>query len=98
MLTLKVRSKLWLYPGLGGWHFITLPAKHARVIKISPRGVRRGWGSLRVKATIGRTTWNTSIFPERKSNSYVLPVKADVRKKENIEDGDSVLLTLEVMV
>ncbi|MGH2567933.1 MAG: DUF1905 domain-containing protein [Bacteroidota bacterium] len=98
MLTLKCRSRLWLYPGPGGWHFITLPTKLARLIKISQHGVRRGWGSLRVKATIGRTTWKTSIFPDRKSNSYILPVKADVRKKESIEEGDPVLLILEVMV
>ena len=97
MLTLKARSRVWLYPGRGGWHFITLPKKHARMIKAS-HGIRRGWGSLPVKVTIGKTTWKTSIFPEHMSSSYVLPVKADVRKKENIEAGDSVLLTLEVMV
>ena len=98
MLTLRVRSKLWLYPGPGGWHFITLPSKHAREIKTSLRGMRRGWGSLPVKATIGKTSWKTSIFPERKSASYVLPVKADVRKRENIEAGDTVVLALEVTI
>jgi len=96
MLTLKVRSRLWLYPGPGGWHFITLPAKNARVINISPRGMRRGWGSMRVKATIGKTTWNTSIFPDRKSKSYVLPVKADVRKKEAIKAGDTINFSLKI--
>jgi hypothetical protein len=60
--------------------------------------VRRGWGSLRVRATIGKTTWKTSIFPDEKSKSYVLPVKAEVRKKENIKDGEPVVLTLEIMV
>lgn len=51
---------------------------------------------MRVVATIGQTIWKTSIFPDRKSNSYVLPVKADIRNKEDIEDGDMVMLTLEV--
>lgn len=98
MLTLKVRSKLWLYPGVGGWHFITLPLKQAKVIKASRHGTRRGWGSLPVKATIGKTIWNTSLFPDSKSQSYVLPVKASVRKSEQIEEGDTVSLILEVMV
>ncbi len=98
MFTLKVRSKLWLYPGPGGWHFITLPSKHAREIKMSLRGMRHGWGSVPVKATIGKTAWKTSLFPERDSASYVLPVKADVRKREKIEEGDTIVLTLEVMV
>ncbi len=95
-LTLKFRSMLWRYHGPGAWHFITLPARHAKAIKLSSQATRRGWGSLRVVATIGQTIWKTSIFPDRKSNSYVLPVKADIRNKEDIEDGDMVMLTLEV--
>jgi hypothetical protein len=51
-----------------------------------------------VKATIGKTSWRTSIFPDSKSGSYVLPVKAGVRKKEKLEEGDTVALTLEVML
>jgi hypothetical protein len=96
MLTLKFRSKLWLYSAPGGWHFITLPLKHAAAIKALLRGPRRGWGSLPVTATIGNSSWKTSIFPERKSKSYLLPVKADVRKKESIGVGDTVAVTLEV--
>jgi hypothetical protein len=98
MLKMKIRSKLWLYPGPGGWHFITLPTQQAKEIKSSLRGMRRGWGSLPVKATIGKTTWKTSIFPDRKSSSYVLPIKADVRKKERIDEGDTVSLTLDVLM
>ncbi|HEX9615514.1 MAG TPA: DUF1905 domain-containing protein [Bacteroidota bacterium] len=96
VLTVKVRSKLWLYPGPGGWHFITLPKKQAAEIRRLFRGVPRGWGSVRVTATIGTTTWKTSLFPEAKSKSYVLPVKADVRKKEAIGEGDMVGLKLDV--
>jgi hypothetical protein len=98
MLKLTLRSKLWLYPGLGGWHFVTLPRNRAKEIKMHVGGIRRGWGSLPVTVTIGRTTWKTSIFPDSKSGSYVLPVKADVREKENLEAGDTVALKLEVMI
>lgn len=106
MLTVKFRSKLWLYPGPGGWparpqsgwHFITLPVTHAKTIKSLLLGTRRAWGSLPVKATIGKSSWKTSVFPDKKSNSYVLPVKADVRKKENLEDGDTISVTLQVSV
>lgn len=98
MLTMTFRSKLWLYPSPGGWHFITLPKARAREIKSSIHDARRGWGALPVKAKIGTTTWATSIFPDRKSASYLLPVKAAVRKRENIEDGDTVIMELEVKV
>lgn len=98
MLTVKFRSALWLYAGPGGWHFITLPPKHVAGIKASLKGMRRGWGSIPVQATIGDTTWKTSIFPDRKSNSYLLPVKAAVRNKEGIEDGDKVSVSLDLVL
>jgi len=98
MLSLRVRSKLWLYPGLGGWHFITLPQKQAKTIKALAGARRHGWGAVPVTVTIGRTTWKTSIFPEKKSASYVLPVKAGVRKKEKLDEGDVVAFTLEINI
>jgi hypothetical protein len=51
--------------GPGGWHFITLPVKHAATIKALLRSPRPGWGSLSVTATIGSSSWKTSIFPEK---------------------------------
>ena len=44
---------------------------------------------------IGQTTWQTSIFPN-KDGSYVLPVKAAVRKAETLKDGDPLTVHLEV--
>ena len=52
-------------------------------------GRRRGWGSLRVTAQIGATRWNTSIFPGDGA-TWLLPVKAEVRKAEGIGEGDAV--------
>lgn len=58
-------------------------------------GRRRGWGSLRVTARIGATEWQTSIFPGD-SASWLLPVKAAVRKAEGIAEGDAAAVTVEV--
>ncbi len=81
-------APLWLWNGKGAWHFVTLPVDESQIIKMAVP--RRGWGSVRVKARIGGTAWATSIFPDSKSGAYVLPVKADVRKAEDIEQGDAV--------
>lgn len=91
-----MRGKVWLYPGMAGWHFLTLPKKQADGIRTRFAAVKRGWGSLPVRATIGKTRWNTSIFPDKKSGSYVFPLKADVRKKEQITAGDVVAFTIEI--
>jgi len=91
------KAKIWLYQGgKASWHFITLPKKQSEQIKFFEGGLRRGWGSVPVTVTIGRTTWKTSIFPDTKSGSYLLPLKADVRKKEKISADDTVNVSLEV--
>lgn len=94
------KSKVWLYPGKAGWHFVTLPKKLSAQIKSMTKGARRGWGSVRVTATIGKTTWQTSIFPDSKKDVqkdvYVLPLKADVRKKEKANANDTISVLIEM--
>jgi hypothetical protein len=43
---------------------------------------------------IGRTEWTTSLFP--KDGHYLVPIRANVRKAENLEEGDKVTIWLEV--
>jgi hypothetical protein len=87
-------AQLWRFQGESSWHFLTLPLETAEDIRYYFSHVKRGWGSLRVAATIGATEWKTSIFSEKKSGSYILPVKALVRSAENIKAGDEVQVTL----
>ena len=56
----------------------------------------RPFGSLPVRAAIGRTSWSTSLFADTRTASYLLPVKADVRRREGIGDGDAVTVELVV--
>lgn len=94
--TYDMKAELWLYQGEAAWHFLTLPTKDAEIIKERFAGMKRGWGSLPVTATIGTSSWKTSIFPDKKSGSYLLPVKADVRKKEHLETGELIRFSIEV--
>lgn len=81
--TFKVSGKLWIYPGLGAWHFLTVNKKTAKEIKSISGHLRRGFGSLKVRVVAGRSEWTTSIFPT-KEGEYLLPIKAAVRKVENL--------------
>ena len=94
----RVTSEVWLYPGMAAWHFITVPKKQTDEIKKSFGHKARGWGSLPVVVSIGKTKWKTSIFPDKKSGTYLLPLKAEIRKKEGIYNGDVVNFTIEVKV
>lgn len=91
-----MRSKVWLYPGFAGWHFVSLPKKESREIRTRFSAIKRGWGSLPVIVTVGKTQWRTSIFPDNKTDTYVLALKADVRKKENISMGGTISYTIEI--
>lgn len=88
--TYKIQSKVWLYPGMAGWHFLTVPKKESEAIKKVHGKHARGWGSLPITATLGKTKWETSIFPDKQSGTYLLPLKAAVRRVEDVEAGESV--------
>ena len=83
-----------MHTGQGAWHFVTLPKDVADEIDELVGPDRRGFGSVRVVATIGATTWSTSIFPDTSAQSFVLPVKRAVRVAEGVEDGDLVEVRL----
>ncbi len=90
----EVVGTVWRYPGESAWYFLTLPGDLADEIRseVEPAG----FGSVRVTATVGATTWSTSVFPDKASGSYVLPVKAAVRRAERIDDGTTVSVHLVV--
>lgn len=97
VLTYTFRGKLWLYGGPASWYFVTLPKGLAKEIRMILGGATgRGWGSVRVSATIGATTWATSIFPDKKAGSFLLPVKAEVRRAEGLEEGAQVSVDLRI--
>jgi hypothetical protein len=94
-LVFTFETELWLYSGKSAWHFVTLPEKVSAEIRFF-RPEAKGFMPVPVKATIGGTVWKTSLFPDRKHNSHLLAVKADVRKREKLVAGDVVEVTLSI--
>ena len=94
---ITVTAPLWLWAGNNGsWHFITVPEELSGEIRAHAMAGLRGFGSVRVEATIDDVTWRSSVFPV-KSGGYILPVKADVRRKAGIGPDDLVTVTLELL-
>ncbi len=75
---------------------MSIPRKDGEDIKKHFGKKQRGWGSLPVVVTLGKTSWKTSIFPDKKSGTYLLPLKAEIRKKEEIFSGDKVSFSIEI--
>ena len=78
------------------WFFVILTGDVVGEIHYAAMGHTGGFGSVKVRATIGDTTWETSVFPSKESGGFVLPVKAAVRKAESLTEGDTVSLTLHI--
>lgn len=92
----KIKSQVLLYPGVAGWHFISIPKKESEKIKKDFNTLKRGWGSIPVIVVLGKTTWKTSIFRDRQSGGYLLPIKSEIRKKEHIFSEDIISFSLTI--
>lgn len=84
----KLKSEVWKWPGFAGWHFITLPKKISAEIK--KIGKSYGAGFVKVEVVVGTSTWTTSLFPHKDSESYLLSIKKKIREKENIWEGNHI--------
>ena len=91
-------AALWRWDARSdSWTFVSLPTDLAdEVLDLAGPHVR-GFGSVRVEVTVGRTTWRTSLFPDSKSATYVLPVKKAVRAAEGLAVGDTVHVGLRLL-
>ena len=83
-------------PSPMGWHFLTITGDVAAGIRAAAPGRTAAWGSVYVKVVLGGTAWATSVFPSKEAGGYLLPVKAAVRKKEGVADGDVVTVGLAI--
>ena len=77
-------AKMWQHSRPNGWHFVSLPAEISTEIRENLKWQEEGWGRLKATVKIGNSQWETAIWFDTKHKTYLLPLKADIRKKENI--------------
>lgn len=92
-LDVTFSSKLWKYSGKSAWYFVTLPQDIANHVKFTQQRYF-GFGTVRLVVKVGESEWKTSLFPDKKSGSYFLPIKAEIRKKESLRAGDDLTLNI----
>jgi len=100
----RFTAPLWQWQARDGWYFVTLPADVADDVAdevadgiADHARASSGFGAVRVRVTAGRSTWETSVFPDTTLGSYVLPVKKAVRNAESLTEGSDVDVHLEVL-
>lgn len=81
-MNFEFNGNVWYWRGPAPWYFVTIPAEHCRHVKAVANSVTYGWGMIPVVVQIGKTKWQTSLFP--KDGLYVLPIKASSEKQESL--------------
>ena len=60
-------------------------------------GRGRGFGSVKVTARIGETSWKSSVFPQSKHSEWVLLVSKKVMRAEGLSEDELVQVTLDLI-
>jgi hypothetical protein len=93
-IELEFSGEIWYWRGPAPWFFVTVPDEECRELKAISGSVTYGWGMIPVSVRIGKSQWTTALWP--KEGRYIVPIKASIRKAENIDEGESVTVRLEV--
>jgi hypothetical protein len=78
-------SKVWKHSSIKSWYFVSLPIKITKEIRETLRWQEEGWGRMKATVQIGNSTWETAIWFDTKHETYLLPLKSEIRKTEKIE-------------
>jgi len=93
----SIKGKIWLYPGeSAAWHFVSVPKDTSADIKERYGKYAKGFRSIPVTVTLGKTVWDTSLFPDSRSGMYILPLKAKVRRDEGVFEGDDISFAIQI--
>jgi hypothetical protein len=93
-VTVEFSGTIWFWRGPAPWYFVTVPPEEARSLRAIANSVTYGWGMIPVEVRIGKTAWQTSLWP--KDDSYIVPIKSMVRAELGLLEGDEVTVHLTV--
>lgn len=93
-MELRFEGEVWYWRGPAPFHFVTVPPPEAELIADLAPAVTYGWGMIPVAVEIGGTATTTSLWP--KDGGYIVPVRAGVRRAEQIGIGDVVAVALTI--
>lgn len=93
-MIIEFEGKILFWHGPAPYYFVTVPEEQSLDLKAISGFVTYGWGVIPVCARIGQTEWKTSLFP--KDGRYLVPIRANVRKVEDLDIDDEIKVRLEI--
>lgn len=82
--------------GPSPYYFVPVPDEESADITEVAALATYGWGVIPVRARIGATEFETSLFP--KDGGYLLPLKNAVRKPQDLSAGDEVRVEMRILL
>ena len=87
-------ARMWRHSSSGGWYFVTIPKDLSEEIRKHLQWQEEGWGRMKATVMIKEKQWNTSIWFDTGLNRYILPVKAEIRKRLSLYEGDIIAVSI----
>jgi hypothetical protein len=89
-----IKYEFTAVPWLHEWLFVAMPREMAMEIRDNLRFQEEGWGRMKATAKIGATEWDTAIWFDTKADTYLMPIKSEIRRKEHVEPDKEVYVTI----
>jgi hypothetical protein len=89
---IRFDTEVMRFDAPGGWHCVFLPPDAVAEARFFGRA--NALGAIAVRARIGAAEIKTALFPDKRRDSFLLPLKASLRRSENIKKGDRITVTL----
>lgn len=85
---------MWYWRGPAPHYFVSVPDDLAAALKEASKFVTYGWGMIPVTVEVGGAEYDTSLFP--KNGGYIIPIRADVRTAQALEEDQEIKVRLEI--
>ncbi|MBI3137845.1 MAG: DUF1905 domain-containing protein [Sphingobacteriales bacterium] len=95
-MSYRFSAKIWQYKTAGGWYFVSVPERLSKEIRKCNKDLEQGWGRLKARVKTGSSEWDTAIWYDSKMVSYILPLNAPIRRKENLITGMRIVVEVRV--
>jgi hypothetical protein len=95
-VTLEVgfSGELWYWRGPPPWYFIPVPEAECGMLHDVSEFVSLAWGMIPVTVRLGSSEYDTILF--QKDGRYLVPVKAAIRRAQDLDEGDRATVQLTV--
>ena len=93
-MEVQVRGEVFHWRGPAPHHFVSVPEELCGGIQDASSLVTYGWGMIPASVRMGGSAWSTSLWP--KDGGYIVPLRADVRMREQVDLGDTVSIGLTI--